>query len=353
MLPGQPVDVQAAINKRPRYSITCPRMAASLLALAAVTIGLLLTSAPANALRVGHAPAATSSLTSHRLQSWRGYIPSTDGVRIWVQSVGGGAPGARVVVLVHGGPGLSLTYLNIFDQLASSSRQIVSYDQRGAGLSTRPANHNYGLAAQISDLEAVRHWTGAQKITIVGHSWGGLLAAAYTATYPDHVAALALVDALPVNWTVFVAGENRIGKRITTLQSEGLIPNPLPPIHHNSCLAEVEALTPAYLANPREHVNRPKVWGSSCTESTDLATFNAFDHDRSQLPSLATALGKWPGQALVMQGAEDPFGLQWLRTSVAELRSATVQQLTIAGAGHFPWVEHPRLVLRTINQFTQ
>jgi proline iminopeptidase len=45
--------------------------------------------------------------------------------------------------------------------------------------------------AQASDLESVRRWTGAQKITILGHSWGGIPAAVYTATHPGHVAALA------------------------------------------------------------------------------------------------------------------------------------------------------------------
>lgn len=304
--------------------------------------------APASALAAGRpvpqAPAA------HRLRSWSGFIPSTDGVRLWVQSVGGGAAGAQVIVLVHGGPGLSLGYLSIFDRLASPAEQIVSYDQRGAGRSTRPADGNYGLDAQVADLEAVRKWSGAQRITILGHSWGGIPAAAYTATYPAHVAALALLDALPLNWTAFIDGENRIGARITTLQNEGIIPNPLPPIVHNSCLARDQALTPAYLANPREHVS-PTIWGPSCTYNTSVATFDAFDADKGQLPGLATALGHWPGRALVLQGAEDPFGLQWLHTSVAELGSATVQQLPVSGAGHFPWVERAKIVLATVGQF--
>lgn len=321
------------------------------LAAGAVTAGLL-ASTPVDALVTARSPGTPTSQFSGSLRSWSGYIPSTDGVRLWVHSVGGG-PGAKVLVLVHGGPGLSLTYLSIFDRLASPTRQIVSYDQRGAGRSTRPANGQYGIAAQVGDLEAVRHWTGAQQIDILGHSWGGIPAAAYTALHPGHVAALALVDALPLSWAAFVAGEKRIGARITGLQQEELIPNPLPPIRHDSCLALDRALTPAYLANPREHVNRSALWGSSCTESTSNLTFEAFDKDRGQLPGLAASLGRWRGQALVMQGAKDPFGLQWLHTSVAELRSATTRSAPVPGAGHFPWVERPGLVLRTVGRFTQ
>jgi hypothetical protein len=52
-------------------------------------------------------------------------------------------------------------------------------------------------------------------------------------------------------------------------------------------------------------------------------------------------------------GAKDPFGLQWLRTSVAELKSATVTTLPVASAGHFPWIERPTLVLTTVSHFIQ
>jgi proline iminopeptidase len=305
--------------------------------------------APAGALAA--APVAAHAPASSQLRSWSGYVRSTDGVRLWVHSVGGGAAHAQVVIVVHGGPGLSLGYLAIFDRLASPARQIVSYDQRGAGRSTQPADHNYSIAAQVADLEAVRHWTGDRRVTILGHSWGGIPAAAYTATYPAHVAALVLMDALPLSWAEFIAGENRLGKRITTLQGEGLIPNPLPPITHNSCLAHDQALTPAYVANPLEHVS-PAIWGPSCNWRTALRTFTAFINEHGQLPTLAAALGQWPGRALVLQGAEDPFGLQWLHTSVAELRSATVQHFVVNGAGHFPWVERPKAVLAAVSQFT-
>jgi proline iminopeptidase len=254
-------------------------------------------------------------------------------------------------VLVHGGPGLSLTYLAIFDLLASPTRQIVSYDQRGSGRSTAPADGDFGIEAQVSDLDAVRTWTGAQQITVIGHSWGGYLAAAYTAMHPSNVAALALLDALPPDLNAVVTGENLIGERISQLQGQGLIPNPLPPVVNNSCLADNEALTPAYLADPQNPIDPSLVWGSSCTQSTATAATQAFVNDLGKFPALVAALGQWQGNALVMQGAEDPFGLGWSSASVAELTSAHTQLVIVPGAGHFPWIEHPGLVLQTVAQF--
>ena len=153
--------------------------------------------------------------------------------------------------------------------------------------------------------------------TMDGMRWRGRNTAIYrhrdnSSTPTACVTALALLDALPPNWAAFEAGEARIGKRITKLQGEGLIPNPLPPIKHNSCLAVDHALTPAYLANPREHVSG-SVWGASCTYSTDVATFDAFFRDKGQLPGLAAALGRWHGRALVMQGTRGCPGPSGLR----------------------------------------
>ena len=100
-------------------------------------------------------------------------------------------------------------------------------------------------------------------------------------------------------------------------------------------------------------MNRSAVWGSSCTQSTAIRTVDAEFHERGELPGLAAALGRWHGHALVMQGAKDPFGLQWLRTSVAELRSAPTQSVVVPYAGHFPWIERTSLVLKTVRLFTR
>ena len=75
----------------------------------------------------------------------------------------------------------------------------MSYDQRGAGRSARPDDFDYSLKAQVADLEAIRNALGVVRVQLVGQSWGGAVAAAYAATYPDRVSALILVGPVPLS----------------------------------------------------------------------------------------------------------------------------------------------------------
>jgi proline iminopeptidase len=115
----------------------------------------------------------------------------------------------RNVLVIHGGPGSpSRQPWTGFEPLTSAYR-FHYYDQRGCGKSTRPfdrfaSNNVYqnmttldqtlGLGAQIADIERIHQILGDEKLIVVGHSWGGFLAALYAAEFPEHVAALILVS---------------------------------------------------------------------------------------------------------------------------------------------------------------
>lgn len=117
------------------------------------------------------------------------------GVKIWYEIRGGG-PGTPLVV-ANGGPGFDHTYLHCsdcWDRLAKG-RKVVFYDQRGNGRSGELKDgQSCTLADQIADLEALRAHLDLDKIDLLGHSWGGYLAMAYAARYPDRLAHLLIVD---------------------------------------------------------------------------------------------------------------------------------------------------------------
>lgn len=127
-----------------------------------------------------------------------------DGVRLHRFFDGAGSN----ILFVHGGPGFpTRTPPAGLRQLAGSHR-LVYYDQRGCGKSTRPVDRftssNYyenvktldaklGLGAQVADIERIRRILGDEKLTLIGHSWGGFVAALYAAEFPERVKAMILV----------------------------------------------------------------------------------------------------------------------------------------------------------------
>lgn len=101
-------------------------------------------------------------------------------------------------MVLHGGPGAHHDYLlPQFDRLADG-RRLRYYDQRGGGRSAVGRDTPVGWEAQVADLDALLDFWDLVPATILGYSWGGLLAALHALAHPDRVARLALVSPAPV-----------------------------------------------------------------------------------------------------------------------------------------------------------
>ncbi|MBW8877687.1 MAG: alpha/beta fold hydrolase [Acidobacteria bacterium] len=127
------------------------------------------------------------------------------GVTLYYEVLGAAAPSKVPLVVANGGPGFDHSYLhvsNAWGELAKD-RPVVVYDQRGTGRSTAAAGGDgtAGLAEQIADLEALRQHLGAEKIDLLGHSWGGYLVMAYSARHPEHIRRLLIVDSAAPKWS--------------------------------------------------------------------------------------------------------------------------------------------------------
>ncbi|MEO7734492.1 MAG: alpha/beta fold hydrolase, partial [Kofleriaceae bacterium] len=142
----------------------------------------------------------------------KGQTFQAPGATLYVEVLGTAA-GVPLVV-VNGGPGFDHTYehaavpgtTSAWETLAKK-RRVVFYDQRGNGRSgALKAGQPCLLADQLEDLEAVRAHLGADKIDLLGHSWGGFLVMAYAARHPEHIRHLVTVDSAAPKWsdTVFL-----------------------------------------------------------------------------------------------------------------------------------------------------
>jgi proline iminopeptidase len=113
-----------------------------------------------------------------------------NGAKIWTVSFGKGDP----LFLIPGGPGNSHYYMRQFDSLAISNT-LVFFDGFGRGKSDTATDvKEYSLERDISDLEGLRKAMGYSSISILGHSYGGLVAQGYAIKYPGKVKHLILAN---------------------------------------------------------------------------------------------------------------------------------------------------------------
>lgn len=115
------------------------------------------------------------------------------GISIFERRAGKGPP----TIVLHGGPGAHHDYLLPAMDALASGRTLVYYDQRGGGRSPVGRSVAVGWREQVADLEALRAVWGMERLTLLGYSWGGLLALLYATEFPGRVVQLALVAPAP------------------------------------------------------------------------------------------------------------------------------------------------------------
>ena len=92
--------------------------------------------------------------------------------------------------LVHGGPGADHTGFKTRYGGLADKMQLVYFDQRGQGRSARGNVEKYTLDENVEDMEALRRYLGLEQIISIGASYGGMVALAHAARYPQSVSHL-------------------------------------------------------------------------------------------------------------------------------------------------------------------
>lgn len=109
--------------------------------------------------------------------------------------------GKTPLVLAHGGPGFTSHSMNVIARYVErTGRPAVTYDQIGCGASThlqdKPKDF-WQISLFVEEFRLlVEHLGVADNFALLGHSWGGLLAAEIAITRPQGLKALILSSAL-------------------------------------------------------------------------------------------------------------------------------------------------------------
>ena len=122
------------------------------------------------------------------------------GYETWYRAIRPENGEERVPLLcLHGGPGANWLHMKPYEALADE-RQVVFYDQLGAGNSAVAGPHDASLwtaELYVEEVGAVREALGLERVHVLGHSWGGMLGMQYAATRPDGLVSLVVQSSPP------------------------------------------------------------------------------------------------------------------------------------------------------------
>lgn len=131
----------------------------------------------------------------------RGRFVEAEGLRIHYVALGPDDPAAPTVVLIHGATGnLNDMTFDLGPRLAARGLRVICFDRPGFGYSQRAPAKGWLPATQARVLNAAASALGLGQVTLVGHSWGGAVALAWTLLAPERVRGAAILAGASMPW---------------------------------------------------------------------------------------------------------------------------------------------------------
>jgi pimeloyl-ACP methyl ester carboxylesterase len=113
-----------------------------------------------------------------------------------LHAVAAGAPGAPLVILLHGFPEFWYGWRGQFGPLIEAGFRVVAPDQRGYGTSSKPkGTAAYSLGHLAADVLRIADHFGAKQFDLVGHDFGGIVAWWAAVKYPRRIRRLVVINA--------------------------------------------------------------------------------------------------------------------------------------------------------------
>jgi pimeloyl-ACP methyl ester carboxylesterase len=254
------------------------------------------------------------------------------------------------MVVLHGGPGAHHDYLLPQLLALAEERDCVFYDQRGGGRSRTDDRTPITWHTHVEDLTAVLKELAPGPLTLVGYSWGALLAMLYTVEAAAGRAGpvptrLLLLDPAPASREFRRAFEIEFDRRqasteVTALRAE-LAASGLRERDPDAFKQRAFELSVAgYFADPaRAHDLTPfRVIGR--VQQSVWQSLGEFD----LIPALRTV--KVP--TLVVHGRQDPIPLA---SSAAVAEALGAEAVWLDECGHVPYVEQPEALFAAVREF--
>jgi pimeloyl-ACP methyl ester carboxylesterase len=266
-------------------------------------------------------------------------------------------PNGRTVLLLHGKNFSAAYWEPTIRALLVKGFRVVAPDQIGFGKSSKPAAYQFTFQALARNTRAVLDAIGIGKVSVIGHSMGGMLASRFALMYPERVEKLVLVNPIGLeDWKTVVPYRSVEELYQSELKST---PESIRAYERENYFAgnwkpEYEALIEIPAGWTRHPDYARVAWNSALTTDMVFTQPVLYEFPLIKAPTLLiigqrdrTAVGKaWaPESAKGTLGDYPALG----RKAARAIPGATL--VAVKDAGHLPQVEAFDVYIRAVNEF--
>ncbi|HEY0971781.1 MAG TPA: alpha/beta hydrolase [Gemmatimonadales bacterium] len=276
-----------------------------------------------------------------------GYTKSTAVPLYWARY---GPEGAPKILVLHGGPGAHHDYLLPQMLELADGYELIFYDQRGGGRSRTDDPAPITWRTQVNDLTRLIVEFELDPLTVLGYSWGGLLALLYALDAVRnpviaHPRRLMLVSPAPISRDLRDAFEAEFAERqrspvIQELRAElaasGLRERD-PDAYRQRAF---ELSVSGYFADPRRATELTPFRVTGKVQQSVWESLAFFD--------LASDLETVRCPGIIVHGRQDPIPVESSRIASRQLG---VELVELDDCGHVPYVEQPERLFGALRGF--
>jgi L-proline amide hydrolase len=291
----------------------------------------------------------TKMPTKESLVSFRGY-------NTWYRIAGDDEiPGKLPLLCLHGGPGGTHDYFQSLEAMTATGRRVISYDQLGWGNSDHVQNPSlWTIDLFLEELETVCRTLNLERIHILGHSWGGMLALEYALRRPTGLASLILADTT-ASTPQWISETNRLVSELPsevqqTIREHEAKGTTNAPEYQEACRVfsrrhgggHIDP-KPEWVRKAFEKLDDNEVYLTMWGPSEFCATGVLKDWD------ITDRLGEIRTPTLVIAGRHDeatPILAETLHQGIPDSESAIFEN-----SAHFPHIEETERYLQVLDQF--
>ena len=255
------------------------------------------------------------------------------------------------LLMLHGGPGLNHAYFLPHLTDLEKNFNVIYFDQRACGQSSIPSPDSISMQFLVEDIETIRKDLKIEKLNILAHSWGAVVATRYILHYPDRINKLIFTNPVMLSREYDAEAAKLLKQKATkddsVARAEIISGGKLDSKKYEKLF--LLSFNPS--AYDKSNVAKINLSLPANFVKANTALFKALMKDTSLNANLYDSLKSFHFPVLIIHGQADIIPISSIERLKKEIPQAELEIFT--QSGHFPFIEetsrYTSLVLRFLS----